>query len=253
MQRFLWISMAVLLLAACNNDITSLDGQSDGSATDIDGNIYPTVKIGNQVWMAADLRAVHYEDGTEIPLAPELCVTATYPDSYEAGAQCFERDKNTFPHAGVYYNWAALTRARNCQSPSPTAANKTQGPCPKGWRVPSMSDWQILINNLGGFKQAGGNLKALTDWIAPNTGATNASLLNMWPVGQYLFTQQMVDSGRTDAFDQYGYYGIYWAADEGNTWIGKGVYLHYNTAELYTIDEAKTAGICLRCLQEDTE
>ena len=116
-----------------------------------------------------------------------------------------------------------------------------------------MSDWQILINNLGGFKQAGGNLKALTDWIAPNAGATNASLLNMWPVGQYLFTQQMVDSGRTDAFDQYGYYGIYWAADEGNTWIGKGVYLHYNTAELYTIDEAKTAGICLRCLQEDTE
>ena len=252
MKKIIVLCAAFVVLTACNNnEIETLQGKDYGSVTDVDGNVYPTVKIGDQVWMAADLRTTHYADGTEIPLAPELYVTATYPDSYKDGAQRYERNKTEFPNAGVYYNWAALTRAKDGQSPSPTAANMTQGPCPKGWRVPSMADWQVLINNLGGMKLAGGNLKALTEWQAPNTGATNSSLLNLLPVGQYLFTQQMKDSGRVDAFDRYGYYGIYWAADEGNTWIGKGVYLHYNTAELYTIDEAKTAGICLRCIMED--
>ena len=250
MKKNVLILFAAVALLACENETVTLDGQLYGTITDVDGNEYPVVKIGNQVWMAADLHTTHYADGTEIPLAAELYVTANYPESYKDGALRFERDRQTFSSVGTYYNWSALTRAKDGQSASPTVVDKAQGPCPKGWRVPSMEDWKILINNLGGDKQAGGNMKSLTDWNNPNTGATNSSQLNLLPTGQYLFTQQMLDSGRSDVFDQYGYYAIYWAADEGNTWIGKGVYLSYKTAEVYAIDEAKTAGCCLRCIME---
>lgn len=70
---------------------------------------------------------------------------------------------------------------------SATTANPSgvQGICPQGWHIPSLSEWNQLINYLGGPGIAGGKLKALTTWVSPNSGATNSSGFSALGSGAY--------------------------------------------------------------------
>ena len=99
---------------------------------DIDGNVYPLLALGAQVWMAEDLRVPHYRDGSEIPDS-----TSNVP-----GGRC-------------KYNWTEVSDNRNL--------------CPDGWHVPSLKDWTSLLNSLGGKMNAGSKLEK--SFSAPyNTG-----------------------------------------------------------------------------------
>ena len=248
MKKILYF-VPLCLLGCANVEIQTLKPIPGADVTDIDGNTYHTVQIGDQVWMTENLRALHYADGAAIPVAGTPYVTTTYPDAYQKGAMCFLPDEE-HQSAGVYYNWAAVTRSTDCQSASPTSADKTQGPCPKGWRVPSAADWTTLINNLGGIDKAGGYLKTLTDWNLPNTGATNASMMAVLPSAQYILSGEMVEKGKTNGFDDYGYYAMLWTASEGNIWSGNALYLNYQIESVIFQDNAKTAGVCLRCIMD---
>ena len=123
---------------------------------DADGNLYSTVKIGNQLWMAENLRTTKYSDNNPIP---EFRSVGSISPAYE----WYRYDKEEFKYPyGAYYNDLAIN------------TNKL---CPSGWRVPSQQDWQTLINYLGGSDIAGGKLKdtGTRYWLAPNTGASNES------------------------------------------------------------------------------
>jgi len=76
--------------------------------------------------------------------------------------QVFDNTQNEQTY-GLLYKWKVTTDAR--------------GICPTGWRAPSDTDWQTLIQRLGGYAIAGGLMKrsGSTFWLAPNSGATNAS------------------------------------------------------------------------------
>jgi hypothetical protein len=80
---------------------------------DIDGNVYPTLALGGQVWMAKDLKVLHYRDGSEIP---GVAVNAS--------------------GSGHQYSWGAVNDGRKL--------------CPYGWHVPFPSEWTSLFNSLGG-------------------------------------------------------------------------------------------------------
>ena len=246
-MRNIFYILPVCLMACTNVEIQTLKPISAADVSDIDGNTYHTVKIGNQVWMTENLRTLHYADGTAVPVADTPYVTTAYPDSYQKGAVCFLPDEE-HQKAGVYYNWAAVSRAQDCQSSSPTSAETTQGPCPKGWRVPSTADWTTLINNLGGIDKAGGLLKSLSDWKTPNTGATNASQMAILPSAQYSLSGEMIEKGKTDGFDDFGYYAMLWTSSEGNAWTGNAIYLNYEMEGVIFQGNAKTAGLCLRCI-----
>lgn len=139
-----------------------------GTVEDYDGNIYNTVKIGNQWWMAENLKTTHYHDGTEI----NLVLNEADWDALLSidKAMCYHK-KNTY---GILYNWSATMNDAVSSNTNPSGV---QGVCPDGWHVPSDSEWSELINYLGGYKEAGGKMKVndTTYWNSPNVGANNQS------------------------------------------------------------------------------
>ncbi len=140
--------------------------EEDQPVTDYDGHVYQTMKIGNQIWMAENLKSTHYSDGTLI-------------ENFS-----YNNDTTNAQKYGRLYRWAAAMRNAASSNSNPS---KVQGASPAGWHIPSDAEWQQLINSLGGSTVAGGKLKATgTDhWLSPNTGATNESKFNALPAGFY--------------------------------------------------------------------
>jgi uncharacterized protein (TIGR02145 family) len=136
--------------------------------TDIDGNTYETVTIGNQEWFTQNLKTSHLNDGTPI----ELISDNNQWTSSMIPAMCwYNNDSQQYhPLYGRMYNgYAALQ----------------ENICPNGWNVPSTEEWDQMINFLGGSSVAGGKLKqtGLEHWDSPNEGATNESKFTALPSG----------------------------------------------------------------------
>ena len=122
-----------------------------GTVTDIDGNVYRTVRIGDQWWMAENLRVTRDPKGNPI-------------ESF-----CYNDDEGMAQTYGRLYSWDAAMNGSTTEG--------AQGIAPDGWRIPSESDWDKLIETLGGTREAGGHLKETGTalWNEPNEGATNLS------------------------------------------------------------------------------
>jgi uncharacterized protein (TIGR02145 family) len=136
---------------------------ANGTVTDVEGNVYKTVKIGNQIWMAENLNTTKYRNGDAIPFVSNTAAWANLQTTRTA-AYCNSEDNpaNATIH-GRLYNLHAVKDSR--------------GLAPVGWHIPSDPEWQILIDFLGGDALAGGKLKesGFTHWKSPNTGADNSS------------------------------------------------------------------------------
>lgn len=230
MKKILFI-LPFVLFACSHKDIKVVSPIPSDDIEDIDGNRYKTVRIGDQIWMTENLRSLHFQDGTPIEVADTPYVTTAYPESYEKGPVCFMPDSQ-HSRCGVYYNWKAVAK----------------NPCPAGWRVPSRKDLQILVNNLGGVDKAGALMKSIDGWKEPNKGVGETSYMNVLPSAQYILSQDMIDKGKTNGFDEYGYYAMLWTSDEGNAWTATGIYLSNLMYGIVFQDNAKTSGICVRCM-----
>ena len=107
-----------------------------GTITDCDGNTYQTVIIGDQCWMKENLKATHYDDGTEIPLVTDVSqITGYNPYRFAPNG-----DVNNVEKYGYLYNYQAATRGDYREA----FPNGTQGACPSGWRIPSNTDWRQM-------------------------------------------------------------------------------------------------------------
>ncbi len=135
------------------------------TVTDNDGNVYNTVQIGNQCWMKENLRAAHYANGNTIN---QHYAATNYPRYYDLRTPA---DGYLYPFSTVM-NGLAPTR------------DPLQGVCPEGWHVPAKSEYEELINTLGGLEAALPLLKADNRWSTPGTDASGFSLL---PVGDYSY------------------------------------------------------------------
>jgi hypothetical protein len=120
-----------------NDMIFSTDSNVE-QVTDIDGNVYRTLSIGNQIWMSENLKLKRFNDGTQIG--------TTFTMLSQIPAYCwYNNDSASFNNTyGVLYNWYAV---------------KTGKLCPVGWHIPSDSEWTTLGNYLGGSSVAGGKMK----------------------------------------------------------------------------------------------
>lgn len=150
------------------NEVSFTTSPASGTVTDIDGNVYNIISIGTQTWMLENLRTTHYRDGSPIPNVTDNTEWA----GLFSGAYC---DYNNAPSNSVVYG--KLYNLYTADDPRNIA--------PEGWHVPTISEWNVLINFLGGSTIAGGKLKeaGLAHWLSPNTGADNSSGFTALPGG----------------------------------------------------------------------
>jgi uncharacterized protein (TIGR02145 family) len=201
---------------------------SSTPVTDIDGNVYQTVTIGTQVWMAENLKVTHYRNGEEIPNVTDT----TAWTALTTGAYCeCNNDGNTVAAYGRLYNWYAVSDSRNI--------------APKGWHVATDAEWQTLSDFLGGDAVASGKMResGTGHWIAPNTGATNESGFSALPAGSREF-----DNGR---FTNIGQEAIFWTATENDSfeaWYRSLYFVFLNLAHHYYYKEF---GFSVRCVKDN--
>jgi len=179
-------------------------GEEKGTVTDIDGTTYETVKIGDQWWMAENLKVSRYRNGDSIPHVTDNAEWA----SLTAGAWSYYEYDSTYHNIyGKLYNWYAAVDPR--------------GLCPEGWHVPTEDEWRILETFLGGRRTSQGLMKSTrTDpdphprWDKPNEGATNESGFSGLPGGYRRadgnFRQPWNDRVTT------GFVGSWWSSTEYN-------------------------------------
>ena len=247
MKKLLLIA---LLIVGCDNSTESEDcaGVAGGSAvvdcagvcggdgstcfvTDIDGNIYATIKIGGQFWMAENLKTTKYKDGSEIPTG----YSGTDWSNLSTGAYAVYDNPINAEIYGNLYNWYTVDDSR--------------GICPEGFHVPSDEEWTMLTDYLGGIYVAGGKMKTTGTiegvdglWDSPNEGATNESSFNGLPTGIRL--------AYNGAYMHKGKYGYFWTSSENNSpeswhWILSSFNDH---AIQYYFD--KKGGFSIRCLKD---
>lgn len=191
---------------------------------DYDGNSYEVVRIGNQIWMAENLKSIHYADGTPI-----------------SGVYAFNDDENNVNDYGRLYTWTAIMNGIGSSISNPSGV---QGVCPDKWHLPSDSEWMELIDTLGGMSLAGAELKevGLTHWFTPNTGATNSSGFTALPGGF-----RSTDGTYTGL----GYNVFFWSATEymgsSYAWYYR---MNYDDIEVTRSIFDKTGSFSVRCIRD---
>jgi len=114
---------------ACNEKVTDIAPVETDSISDIDGNIYKTVKIGNKWWMAENLKVTRYNNGDSITFIPKTKADSEW-SNLTSGAYCILDEK-----FGLLYNYHTIS------DPGKIA--------PEGWHIPDDSEWKELESALG--------------------------------------------------------------------------------------------------------
>jgi uncharacterized protein (TIGR02145 family) len=204
-----------------------------GTMTDQQGNVYRTIVIGTQEWMAENLKTSIYRNGDAIANVTDNVQWS----SLTTGAWASYNNDSQFdcPY-GKLYNWYAVADPRNV--------------CPTGWHVPTDVEWNILIGyldpsyNPGAFgiqsPIAGGMMKSTTGWNAPNT-ASNESGFSGLPGGL---------RGSNGNFGSVGGNCRLWSSTETSATKAWSRNLYFSNGQAERYIDNKPAGFSVRCLRD---
>ena len=236
------------------------------TVTDHEGNVYNTVKIGDQCWTKENLRTTT-SPSTGTYLIPPAGTGSTYTGKQ---ARWYNNDSATYApmNYGLLYNWNAAVDTFNTAY-GETSVNTSysnavwvtftgyrRGICPAGWHLPSDAEWTTLTDYVGANYACGGssnsNAKALaseTGWNSYGGGcypgdqsvtANNASGFSAVPAG-YCYGSSFYAAG-VDAF--------FWSATQ---YYSNGAYNRYlanNHADVIRNGYDKDNGYSVRCLRD---
>ena len=214
--------------------IVSFSQTSGSGVTDIDGNTYPTVIIGNQEWMAENLKTSKYSNGVNIPNVTDNIQWSNLTD----GAYCFyNNDANNNQIYGKLYNYYCVINSNNL--------------CPNGWHVPTVSEWDELRIFLDPTDAtSGGQMKSnSTLWTSPNVGATNSSGFSAIPGG---FRNNNETTSGIGVFSGIGTMAWFWTSEEVNLLSANGRYLINVDDPLFTGAGNKNDAFSIRCMKDQT-
>jgi len=202
---------------------------------DADGNLYNTVKIGNQVWMVENLKTTKYNDNTTIPLVTDNTEWTTLTTAAYSWADNNEAQyKDLY---GAFYNWYAV---------------ETGKLCPSGWHVPTDADFKTMEMSLGmtqtqadatewrGTDQ-GKKMKNTTGWVSGGNG-TNTSGFTAMPSGYKYY-----ETGTTNDLGKLCYW---WTSSSTSSDIAAYRRLDGNNDAVYRNGTYKRAGKAVRCVKD---
>ena len=224
---------------------------------DYDLNSYPTVQLGTQCWLAANLRTTHYADGSLIgvshvsPTISSLSIPYFYaPDDNVSYIAAY----------GYLYNWPA---AMHCVVPSASKPSSVQGVCPDGWHIPSRLEWEQLSDYLisknefscgSDSSYIGKALAADTAWIhcddaecavGNHSSSNNATGFSALPAGGF----------RWGTISYFGNNILLWSSSE-NEGYSDGAYCFILEKCLPTFSSGsivKEAGCSVRCVRDEDD
>ena len=243
---FIFLLFFLFFVSACKTDPSSSAGKnsidSTGTVTDIDGNVYKTIKIGSQWWMAENLKAVRFQNGDSIyhETQGQQWINLT-SEAYCA----YLNDDNNADVYGLLYNWFAV--------------NDSRGLAPAGWHIPSDEEWKQLEMHLGMDRSEadeagtrgtveGGKLKMTGTieegsglWFQPNTGADNESGFAALPGGR---------RGSAGAFLSKGSHAFFWSSTSFDGVLAWSRSLHYFDSGCTRESRYKGYGFSIRCIKD---
>lgn len=214
---FWWIHILMLLL------LLSCEKDQGARITDIDGNEYDTVRISTQVWMKENLRTTRLNDGIEIPLVPD----ATEWGLLKTPGYCWYGNNEAFftlNHYGALYNYYAVNTGKLC---------------PKGWHVPTNSDWLELAAYVG-WDSGGGKLReeGTVNWANPNSSATNETGFSALPGGYR--------NAYYKDYNKFRYNAYFWKANSNDTFLLN----NYDSNVTSSPTMTHTNGASVRCIMD---
>ena len=185
---------------------------------DIDGNQYKTAQIGNQVWMAENLKVRHFRNGEPILISRDRSRCESHINSKKSAVYISEEDNSEYLKYGFLYSPEIMFDERNL--------------APEGWHIPTLLEWKELVRYLGGADVAGRKLKSSQGWKRESNqpptygykicefGGTNDFGFSALPSG-------MMESCYQNAIDV-GMYAWYWAADKHKSIQSRTRYGYFN-------------------------
>lgn len=201
------------------------EAKSESLVKDINGNLYKTIKIGEQIWMAENLKVTKYRNGDLIPQVQE----ENEWSQLTTGAFCLNEDiedyKNTY---GSLYNYFAIIDNRNI--------------APEGWHVPTREEWLELENYLGGQQYAGTLMKDIEPGLwQTNIEASNNSGFAAIPAG---------GRGRLGDPSDVGYYATWWSSTNHDSLYAWHWGLHPDKNSTRRNPGHKASGFSVRCIKD---
>jgi uncharacterized protein (TIGR02145 family) len=235
-----------------------------GTVSDIDGNVYNTVEIDDQLWMAENLRVTKYADGTPIPNVDDRTedgiganddAWGNLNDNNSDKAYCwYNNDSVSYSETcGALYTFAAATNG------TPHEGSDVQGACPDDWHLPSDEELKSLEMHLGmsedeandtqyrgtneGSKLAGETES--TNWVygpLVDNSEFSSTSFNLLPAGR---------RGGAGTFDNNGSYGFLWSSTESSSTYAnfRNVFNEKTQVRRYTY--YKSYGYSIRCLKDE--
>ena len=215
-------------------------GNETGTMVDQDGNTYKTVKIGEQWWMAENLRVKHYRNGELIPKVE----SGSKWEKLSNGAYCYYKNQKKYSNIfGYLYNWYAVNDKRNI--------------APKGWHVPTDEEWKKLEVTLGMSQSEAFD----TGYRGKNEGCKLAGIVSLWEDG---VTKNNPDFGSSELTalpggyrnDNGKYAGMgkratFWLSSDYFTYTAWFRIIDYDHTKVYRFDEfKKLLGRSVRCVRD---
>jgi uncharacterized protein (TIGR02145 family) len=218
------------------------------TVTDADGNIYTTVKIGNQVWTVENLKTTKYNNGRPIPLASE---NSEWNDRSSPAFCWFANDIRNKKKYGALYNWHAVNTGKLA---------------PEGWHVPTDSEWTELENyliangyNSDGTKEGNKIAKSLIAKMALKIANDSSIVGNDLSTNNHSGFSALLGGSRyiDGTFFYLDKYGYWWSASEGGmsyaedgTSYAWSRYLVYNNIDLIRSSLNECHGSAVRLLKD---
>ena len=269
MKKIMLLCIAAMIFVACNKEEDLSDNNNDpipapivdgiipNAVTDYDGNSYDAVRLGDQVWLASNLRTTHYANGDSIPrgTAAASFLDPQYFSATDPYYYVVLNNDSYITKYGCYYNWTALMHGTSGSSLNPSGV---QGVCPTGWHVPSYAEWEQLCTYCkskdeyvcGEFREIAKALSADYSWSPPPQQVNVATCSVGNDVSANNATGFCAVPAGTDGYGGIDNYVYMWSATEADNNKSYYFYIPFGGVNPAMYPTGRSGAFSVRCIKD---